>query len=266
MRLEEAVGRLEALEALAPPLAGTVRVEDGDGRRTLVLDNPRAKGAMTIGMMAQLGRAVSSTPEEVGIVVVRGREPGCFCSGGHLRQVRAVIDSRERAEEMGNCMTAVLDGLLALPAITVAAVDGPALGGGAELAVACDFRAFGPRGRLGFVHTELGIAPGWGATGRLVRLLGRSAALQVLLRAERIDGRRALECGLADAVGDTLESASAELLSPFQGRSTATTRAVKRQILAAELGDRAAETRAFSEVWGGPAHVAALEALRRHST
>ena len=83
--------------------------------------------------------------------------------------------------------------------ITVALVRGHAIGGGAELATACDFRLMEADARIGFVQSTMGVAPGWGGGTRLVRLLGRKKALELMISARVLPAVEAVAEGLADA-------------------------------------------------------------------
>jgi len=183
-----------------------------------------------------------------------------FCAGGHLGEVRSTLSSREAGRDMALAMGAVLDGLLAQPALVVAAVEGTAVGGGAEILTAADFRVLHRDARIHFVHVRLGVAPGWGGAGRLVAHLGRARALRTLAAAAPLTAEGALGLGLADAVvdGSAIDGALA-FLEPFRALPAAAIRAVKAQVVGA--GDPAVQADRFCEVWGGPDHRAALEAL-----
>jgi enoyl-CoA hydratase/carnithine racemase len=168
---------------------------------------------------------------------------------------------------MAGAMSAVLDGLLDLPAISVAAIGGLAVGGGAELAVSTDFRVASDAARIHFVHARLGIAPGWGGAGRLVRLVGRRVALRLLSSASPLAPGEAAEIGLVDhrCTGNAVDGALA-WLDDLRTLAPEAIRAVKRQVVAASPRGEvsAAEIEAFASVWGGPAHRRALDALARH--
>src|SRR5262249_42705539 len=88
---------------------------------------------------------------------------------------------------------------------TLAVIHGPCLGGGLELALACDYRVAldQPRTQLGLPEIELGLVPGWGGTQRLPRVIGMEPALKIILRGRRVGAREALSWGLVDALGRT---------------------------------------------------------------
>lgn len=258
----EARDALTALAERVDPRPGTVRLALEGPRATLTLDNPGARNAITLQMMLQLVDALEALRDWDGATLVVQAEGPVFCSGGHLGQVRRAVADREAAVTMARAMTAVLDGLLALPVISVCALDGPAIGGGAELCTATDFRVASDRGSVHFVHASLGIAPGWGGAGRLATHLGARRALRVLAESAPLDAATAHGLELIDATGPSARDAAQALLAPMQAHPPAAIRGIKAQIVAARLGDRDGEGAAFASVWGSPDHRAALARIR----
>ncbi|HHO52801.1 MAG TPA: enoyl-CoA hydratase/isomerase family protein [Deltaproteobacteria bacterium] len=267
MTLEDARDLLATMVP-ASPLPGQVSLSFEGRIAHLKIDNPTARGAVTLSMMRDLADAVLQLERfEGSMVLVSSTDPRAFCSGGHLGEVSRVVDGSEAAERMSIAMTRVLDGLLALPLLSVAALDGLAIGGGAELAVACDWRVASPEAQLHFVHARLGIAPGWGGTGRLVRLLGRNHALRVLTAARPLSRGEAMTIGLIDHCCDgSAVAAAMSWCSGMLSHPPSAIRAVKEQVAAAAPPRRSphAEARIFSEIWGSPAHLEALQRLDRH--
>src|SRR5262249_35127546 len=122
------------------------------------------------------------------------------------------ITTHEAAAAMSRRMQLITARLHALPALVVAAINGDCLGGGCEVALACDIRIVSETAHFGFKQVNLGITPAWGGRRRLVRLVGRARALTLLLTGELIDATEALRIGLADRVvspGNLLEAATA---------------------------------------------------------
>jgi enoyl-CoA hydratase/carnithine racemase len=263
--LDEARRVLQALALGRERRPGRVRLElDGPVAR-LVLDNPASRNALTLGMMIELADHVQTLERWDGVAVLLVAEGDrSFCAGGHLDEVVEAIDGPERAAEMCRAMTEILGTFLDLPCISVAAIGAPAVGGGAELATACDFRVFGPRGVIHFVQARLGIASGWGGTGRLVRHVGPRAALGITAFAAPLDGPAALAAGLADRlVGAPVEEGALAFLAPILAVPPGAARAAKRQVVAAVRGEPDLDAAAFAERWGGPDHLAALAAMGR---
>ncbi|XP_067322922.1 ethylmalonyl-CoA decarboxylase isoform X2 [Anolis sagrei] len=204
-------------------------------------------------------------------LIVHGAE-NTFCSGSDLNAVRTL--SRPQ-DGMNMCMFMqnILTRLMRLPLITVALIQGKALGGGAELTTACDFRLMTPESEMRFVHKHMGLVPGWGGAARLVQILGSSPALRLLSGAEKVDAEMALRLGLIEAVlpsseePRTLQEAHTWLNLYTKGPPEVI-RAVKKVISAGrELQLEAAlrtEKEIFGTVWGGPANLHALAQRTKH--
>ncbi|XP_021246530.1 ethylmalonyl-CoA decarboxylase isoform X5 [Numida meleagris] len=170
-------------------------------------------------------------------------------------------------------MQNTLTRLMRLPLISIALVQGKALGGGAELTTACDFRLMTPGSEIRFVHKHMGLVPGWGGAARLVRIVGSRAALQLLSGADQVDPERALRLGLSEGTlsssdeSGSLEEAQAWLSQYTEGPAIVI-RAVKKVVTAGrELPLEAAlrtERDVFGTVWGGPANLEALARRQKH--
>lgn len=253
-RLQQAVDDLTALESRAPDHGGDVHLDMTGPIAWLLLDHERAHNALTVRMMRQLAEHVQSLQRWDGAIVgVASARGGSFCAGGHLGQVRDTLVHDEAARIMTRSMEASLDALLALPALSVAVVEGPAIGGGVELASACDLRVATPAAWFLAAQVRLGVACGWGGARRLVTHLGRRQALRLLTRSERVPAEEAVGIGLVDAIADgDRDALLAAVLGPTLEHPAASVRAAKRQV----QGEDAAE--AFLSVWGGPAHREAL--------
>jgi enoyl-CoA hydratase len=164
---------------------------------------------------------------------------------------------------------AALEAVRRFPVPVVAALNGDALGGGAELALACDFRVLATHAHIGFIHGRLNIATAWGGGVDLLRLLGPALGLRLLARSELVDAKTALSLSLADAVArndETLDDAVQRFLDPLRRQVPQVTRAYKALALAAREGQSreamlALETRLFSDTWIHPDHWAAAEKL-----
>lgn len=257
MELTEARALLLDLGDSVLPAPGRIRLEHVGAVARLIIDNPGARGAVTLGMMVDLADAVIALQGFEGAgVVLCATDPRVFCAGGYLPQVVEAVSDPPKAIQMATAMATVTDALGALPVPSVAAVRGLAIGGGAELLTATDLRVVSPDAAVRFVHGRLGIVPGWGGTARLVRQVGRSAAMRILLEAGRLEADELRALGLADAVDVDPEDAALRWLTSVP---VAAVRALKRQVGAPDQ-----EAVAFAEVWGAPAHRAALEGLRKH--
>ncbi len=186
----------------------------------LTLDRPGSRAnVLTPELWTEFEAAlVGLDPDLIGLVVASGK-PGAFIAGADLKylaQVPTPNDAGVRAlVELG---LRVLDLLANLPFPTCAAIDGPALGGGLEVALACDDRIVGsnPKIELGLPEVTLGLIPGWGGTQRLPRLVGLNAAAELLSTGRSIGSDRASKIGLIQAREDShrlIDAAADRLLT-----------------------------------------------------
>lgn len=238
---------------------GRVRLEEHGRRAEIVLDSPSARNALSPGMMADLGEIVARLERwEGGAVLLRGEGDAAFCAGGHLHSVQAHLLEAGGGAGMCAWMTGVLNRLASLPAVVMAAVEGAALGGGAELITACDLVVAGRGARLGFVQAALGVSPGWGGGARLVRRVGARNAMRLLAFARPISAEEAESVGLVDRAvgqGEALQEARRWLAE----LESVPPEALRAAVLIARGAPAELEEALFAELWGGPAHRAALE-------
>src|SRR5246127_1685682 len=142
---------------------------------------------------AGLGAAAALPGQAIG---VSSALPGIFGAGADIKHMSS-IDAASFTE-YGDAVRAAFERLANHPALSVAAVDGLALGGGLELAMACSMRIAGSSARLGLPEVKLGLIPGAGGTQRLPRLVGRGRALDIMLTGREVDAEEALRIGLVD--------------------------------------------------------------------
>ena len=136
------------------------------------------------------------------LVIIRS-DHTCFCAGADLSLIRGFFAAPDGVEAMVAYVTslhAVFNRLESLPAVTLAAIDGPALGGGLELALACDLRIATTRAKIGLPEARVGMIPGAGGTQRLTRLAGPGVAARLILGGEVIDGQEAARLGIVQWV------------------------------------------------------------------
>lgn len=169
----------------------TLLVEEREDRVVLTLHRPDARNAIDTRMVAELHEVCAALEATPRTLVVTGGD-GVFAGGADIAELR----ERRVAEALSAPTRSVLDRIARLPMPTVAAVDGYALGGGAELAYACDLRIATTRAVFGNPEPGLGIIAAAGATYRLRELVGLSVAKQVLLGGRNLDARAAFDCGL----------------------------------------------------------------------
>jgi len=183
-----------------------------DGVAVVRLKRPPANALSTAVLKELAETAAELTRDPAGAVVVTGSDK-LFAAGADISE----FGGEEEARVVGAHFREALDLVAAIPRATIAAIAGYALGGGCELALACDFRVASPGARLGQPEIRLGIIPGGGATQRLPRLVGASRAKDLILSGRQVDADEALRIGLVDRVADSpLEEAlawAAELAS-----------------------------------------------------
>ena len=187
-----------------------VAVEHGDDGVALVRLQNGKVNSLSSELLRQL-RAVAEdlTADPPGAVVVTGSER-IFAAGADISEFGGPAEGRE----IGTLFLEALNAVAAIPRMVIAAVSGPALGGGCELALACDLRIAGDNARFGQPEILLGIIPGGGGTQRLARLVGPSKAKDLVLSGRAVRADEALAIGLVDEVVP-----AAELLDRARARA-----------------------------------------------
>lgn len=181
-------------------------IEQHYGVLTLVLNNPAKLNCMGFEMLKQLNDAVSKASEssEVKIVMIKGAGDRAFSTGADLKEFRGLQPEEEvRWIELGN---SVFNKIETLEKPTVAFIDGYAMGGGLELALACDFRVGTHNAVFSSPELQHGWLPGWGGMTRLRRLFGESVAKEIVFLCEKISAEKALKLGILHRITDTEDS------------------------------------------------------------
>lgn len=190
-----------------PPV---LKVLEGPEALTLAFNRPSKRNALNRELSTAIGRALRDLEDVPRPVVFRSLTPGMFMAGSDVAELkeRTLEDSLSRLN--GRLFQLVHDH----PWPTIAAVEGEALGGGCELAVACDFRISTEDAVWGLPEVQLGIIPSGGALERLPGLVGRGAATDLVFTGRRIDGSRAHAIGLVGRLAPpgALDAGIAELL------------------------------------------------------
>jgi enoyl-CoA hydratase/carnithine racemase len=174
---------------------------DRDGLVTvLTIDRPEARNAIARATMRELADALDEVEaSQARVLVVTGAGTRVFVAGGDLKEL-AAIRTLEDATAMAETMRRVLDRLATLPIPVLAAVNGAAYGGGAEVAVACDIRIAADDVECAFNQVALGIMPAWGGIERLTALVGRGRAMALMTTGRVLAAEAALALGLFDEV------------------------------------------------------------------
>lgn len=239
-----------------PP--GTVLLEIDNALAVLTLHRPGAANAVSLEMVEALESCVATLEASSCAGLILTGSGGRFCAGSDLAAVRAGVADRAGALRLCARMAALTARLEALPMLRVAAVEGAALGGGAELMLV-GHRVVAARGaQVGFVQAALGLTPGWGGARRLADRVGPRRATLLLAEARRLSASEAQSSGLVDEVvdeGQALAAARSWLVGlPAWGAPEV----LRNLALLLAPGGLALEQARFGELWGGPAHRAAL--------
>lgn len=203
-----------------------IRIErDGDTAR-IIIDLPDEKvNKLSRAVMERFEATVSELESSSGVrgAVITSGKDGMFVAGADVAELQSIADGEAAAEGV-RAGQAIMDRIEALPFPVVAAIGGVCLGGGTEIALACDARVGSdhPRFQIGLPEVNLGILPAWGGTTRLPRLIGLARALDFIVRGRSVDAKRAARLGIIDraVAHPELERRAHELLRELQDGRT----------------------------------------------
>jgi enoyl-CoA hydratase len=183
----------------------TVRVDREGAVAVVVVDRPEALNALngeTLGRLVDELRSLS-LDSETRVVVLTGAGDRAFVAGADIKEMQSMTPLEARGyAELGHECGRLLE---TMPKPTIAAINGFALGGGCELALACDLRYASARAKLGQPEVNLGLIPGWGGTQRIARAAGVGFAKELVLTGRNVDAEEALRRGLVNAVHEPEE-------------------------------------------------------------
>jgi enoyl-CoA hydratase len=179
-----------------------IEIETGE-IAVITINRPKALNALNADTLRELAEAFELVLEdaETQALIITGAGDKAFIAGADISEFDGVSDvfsGREQA--MGG--QDLMNSLAALPVPTIAAINGFALGGGLELALACDLRVASNTAKLGLPEVGLGLIPGYGGTQRLPRLIGAGRALDLILTGRHVEAAEALSMGLVNRVGE----------------------------------------------------------------
>ena len=235
-----------------------------DGVAVITLRNGKVN-ALSSALLGELHGAVDELAAELpGAVVVTGGER-IFAAGADINE----FGGQQQARVITDGFHATNDAIAALDRFVIAAVGGYALGGGCELALACDYRIAGERAVFGQPEVLLGVVPGGGATQRLARLVGPSRAKELCITGRQVTAEEALRIGLADEVveGDPLERALSLAAEVARGAVVAQAlckRVIERGLSVPLSEGLAAEREAFVEAFGTEDSQIGVASFREH--
>jgi len=232
----------------------------------LTLNRPHVRNALNWNAMEKFAETIDrvSGDKEMRALIITG-SGGAFCAGGDLYELDNYM-TREDGSRLATIMGGALKRLENLPFPSLAAMEGPAIGGGAEIALACDLRVMAERAVIGLVHIRLAIMPAWGGGQRLLHLIGYTRAMEWLVGGRIISSIEAHAAGLANrlvpdgrAFEHTLELA--ESITKHARQAITAIKSILRAgiDLPAEEAERF-ERDIFPDIWAAAEHV---EASRR---
>jgi enoyl-CoA hydratase len=230
------------------------------------IDRPEAKNAIDSTTMRDLSRIVGEAGKDGALrAAVLTGAGDVFVSGGDLRELKDKSTASD-AEELTDAGFALTRAIAHLPFPVVCAMPGHAIGGGAELAVACDLRIAERRARIAFVQTRMGVSTAWGTVPRLVALVGPSIAGRLLYTGRGIESVEAKEVGLVDELvedGHSLETAllwTEEIAKGAPAAVAAMKRLVRETSENIAHAVRPLERELFVGTWSGADHAEAIAA------
>lgn len=205
------------------------------GALWITINRAHKHNALARHVLAALAQAVSEVAdrEELRCIVLTGAGDRFFAAGGDLLDLSSVRD-RAATIEMSDQARAALDVVRRCPVPVIAYLNGDAIGGGAELALACNMRMQSAQARIGFIHAKLAITSAWGGGPDLCRTVGGARAMRMMSSCELIEAQRALAWGLADVViaDGPAGSGIQDFLTPILACSPQVLRGIKAQIVA----------------------------------
>ena len=243
------------------------------GVTVLTFNRPHAHNALDVATMQAFAAFIEqcATKPDLRALILTGAGRAAFCSGADLVDM-STRPSAAEALEMITIMGDALRNLERLPVPVIAAINGYALGGGSEIALACDLRVVDDSARLGFVQIKRGVVPGWGGGQRLLRLVGYARAFDWLVRGHALKAPELLSAGLVNRgapAGQALEAALA-LAGEIVAQDADAVRALKSLLQAGltQPYDTAllTERSFFPPLWEGETQVRTLQAFLNKRT
>jgi enoyl-CoA hydratase len=239
-----------------------------NGIGILTFNRPSAKNALDLEAMQAFMAHIHhlQTDTSLRVLILTGAGDDAFCSGGdlvELSQHTSQDDARHFIGIMGDALLA----LERLPVPVIAAINGYALGGGSEIAVACDMRFVDDAVRLGFVQVKMALTPGWGAGQRLLRAVGYARAMELLLSGRILHAQEVYALGLANGIsakGEALQSALifAETITQYDPTVLIGMKTLLRAGLMQPYEDALQiERNLFPPLWSADAHIQAVNAF-----
>jgi len=231
-----------------------IRVEREDSVAVVTVDRRDALNALDLPTLTELRDELRTLADDgdVRAVILTGAGDRAFIAGADIKYMSGLdVDEARAWGALGHEAARLLE---TMPKPTIAAVNGFALGGGCELALACDIRYASSNAKLGQPEVNLGIIPGWGGTQRLARVCGLGVAKELIFTGRTVDSEEALRIGLVNALHDPVLDRARETAALLATKSPLALRVMK-QLANRALGGKheenlAAESDSFGELFG----------------
>jgi enoyl-CoA hydratase len=228
----------------------SVGVQQADGVAVVTVDRQDALNALDVATLTKLRDRLRELAEDASarVVVLTGAGEKAFVAGADIKYMSGL--DADRAREWGALGHEAGRLLETMPKPTIAAINGFALGGGCELALACDIRYAASRAKLGQPEINLGIIPGWGGTQRLARATNLGYAKELIFTGRLVDAEEALRSGLVQAVHDPVLDKAMETAQLLASKSAVALQAAKDLVNRALGGDHAANLHGEADWFG----------------
>jgi enoyl-CoA hydratase len=254
------------------PMNETIQLHyetDGTSKQKIAIitfNRPHVLNALNREAMQRFAVIVNDLhqDETVGVVILTGVNPQAFCSGGDLNELSQLTTEADALDFIA-LMGDALHQLENLPVPVIAAINGYALGGGSEVAMACDLRIVDQAVKMGFVQARLALTPGWGAGQRLLQAVGYAKAMELLLRAEPIGAEELFTLRLANQIAPTGRAfdVAQQFARRIIGWDADVVKGIKRLLRAGitQPYDQAHQTERnlFPPLWAAQPHLDAVE-------
>jgi enoyl-CoA hydratase len=227
-----------------------IRVDREGAVAVVTIDRQEAMNALDLATLTELRDRLGELAEddEARVLILTGAGEKAFIAGADIKYMSGLdVDQAKEWGALGHEAGRLLE---TMPKPTIAAVNGFALGGGCELALACDIRYAASAAKLGQPEVNLGIIPGWGGTQRLARVCGLGVAKELIFTGRIVDAEEALRIGLVNAVHDPVLEQARETAELLAAKSPIALRLMKELSNRALGGDHAANLEAEGATFG----------------
>jgi len=217
----------------------------------VTVDRPEAMNALDRPTLEELRDRLEelAADEEARVVVLTGAGEKAFVAGADIKYMSGLgVEEAQEWGELGHRAGQLLE---TMPKPTIAAIDGFALGGGCELALACDLRYAGSGAKLGQPEINLAIIPGWGGTQRLARVCGLGVAKDLILTGRMVDAEEAMRIGLVNGVHDPVLEKAREVAELLASKSSVALASAKRALNHSLQGDHVENLQREADEFGG---------------